>query len=312
MDIFRTPDSRFETLPDWPYAPHYLDSLPGYAGLRVHYVDEGPRDAPVVLCLHGEPTWAYLYRRMIPVFLGAGYRVVAPDWLGFGRSDKPTDDAVYGFDWHRNMMLELIDWLALRQITLVVQDWGGLLGLTLPHARPVLFKRLLVMNTTLPVGEKAGPGFDAWRAYVAANPDLAVGRLMARSCPHLTPEEAAAYDAPFPDEKAKAGVRRFPAMVMTDPDMEGIDHSRAAIAYLSQEWSGESFMAVGKADPVLGVPVMAALRQVIRGCPAPLELPDTGHFVQEWGEGVAQAALSHWASVPSSNGATAPAGKGNA
>ena len=151
MTVLRTPDDRFANLPDWPHAPHYIDDLSGYDGLRVHYVDEGPSDAAhTVLCLHGEPTWAYLYRRMIPVFREAGHRVVAPDWLGFGRSDKPEADDTYGFNWHRDMMLRLIERLDLTNITLVVQDWGGLLGLTLPHEMPERFDRLLIMNTALP------------------------------------------------------------------------------------------------------------------------------------------------------------------
>ena len=295
MTVLRTPDDRFTDLPDWPYIPNYLDDLPGYEGLRVHYVDEDPGDsARTVLCLHGEPTWAYLYRSMIPVFLKAGHRVVAPDWLGFGRSDKPAADTTYGFNWHREMMLGLIERLDLENITLVVQDWGGLLGLTLPHEMPDRFDRLLIMNTALPVGRSAGPGFDAWRAYVAKNPDLAVGALMARSCPQLSDAEAAAYDAPFPDVRYKAGVRRFPAMVMTDPGMEGINHSQAALDFWSNRWDGDSFMAIGMTDPVLGPPVMAWMRSMIRGCPEPLQLAEAGHFVQEWGNEVANAALSYW------------------
>ena len=298
IKALRTPDQRFQGLPGWPWAPRYVDDLPGYDGLRVHYADEGPKDADqVFLCLHGEPTWAYLYRKMIPVFLASGARVVAPDWLGFGRSDKPVEDAAYGFDFHRKMMLALIERLDLQRITLVVQDWGGLLGLTLPHEMPDRFERLLVMNTALPVGRPAGKGFDDWRAYVAANPDMDCGRLMARACPHLSADEAAAYEAPFPDIAYKAGVRRFPQMVMTDPGMEGIAHSRAAIEFLSTRWGGESFMAIGMQDPVLGPPVMRALRAVIRRCPEPMEVAAGGHFLQEWGEPVAQAALRHWGDI---------------
>ncbi|MEM7441312.1 MAG: haloalkane dehalogenase [Pseudomonadota bacterium] len=298
MDTLRTPDDRFAGLQDWPYAPKYIDDLQGYDGLRVHYVDEGPRDAKhTFLCLHGEPSWAYLYRKMIPVFLGSGARIVAPDWLGFGRSDKPVDDAVYSYNWHRDMMLAFVDRLDLSHITLVVQDWGGLLGLTLPHARPDRVNRLLVMNTGLPVGQSAGKGFDAWRAFVAANPDLDVGALMQRATPGMTDATAAAYSAPFPDKSYKAGVRRFPQMVMTDPGMEGINHSKAAIDFLSNSWVGDSFMAIGMQDPVLGPPAMAWLRSMIRGCPEPMELAEGGHFVQEWGDIVAQAALQHWGDI---------------
>jgi len=297
-EALRTPDARFQGLPDWPYPPQYVDDLPGYDGLRVHYVDEGPADAArVFLCLHGEPTWAYLYRKMIPEFLASGARVVAPDWLGFGRSDKPVKDAVYSFDFHRNMMIALIKRLDLRRVTLVVQDWGGLLGLTLPMDMPDRIDRLLVMNTTLAVGKPAGKGFSDWRAYVAANPDMDCGRLMARATPVLTPAEAAAYSAPFPDIRYKAGVRRFPQTVMTDPGMEGVDLSKRAAAFLKADWQGDSFMAIGMADPVLGAPVMMWLRQIIRGCPEPMEVPDGGHFVQEWGAPIARAALRHWGDI---------------
>ena len=296
VPALRTPDERFNNIPGFDYAPLYFDDLPGYEGLRVHRVDEGPRDGgPVYLCLHGEPTWAFLFRKMIPVFLNSGARVVAPDWLGFGRSDKPVDDVVYGFHFHRNMILALIERLDLTNVTLVVQDWGGLLGLTLPHAMPDRISGLLVMNTALATGRPPGPGFIAWRDYVAANPDLAVGKLMKRSCPQLGEAEVAAYDAPFPDQSYKAGVRRFPQMVMTDPGMEGINTSKRALEFLRNDWSGQSFMAIGMQDPVLGAGVMHALRGVIRNCPEPMLVEQAGHFVQEWGDEIAARAIDHFA-----------------
>jgi pimeloyl-ACP methyl ester carboxylesterase len=291
IEALRTPDERFAGLPGYAFKPHYIDDLAGYEGLRLHYLDEGKPGGHVFLCLHGEPTWAYLYRKMIPVFAGAGHRVIAPDFFGFGRSDKPVDDSVYTFGFHRAMLLRFIERLDLKNITLVVQDWGGLLGLTLPMETPQRFKRLLVMNTTLAVGETPGAGFDGWKAYVKANPDLKVGALMKRSTPGLSDAEAAAYDAPFPDQRYKAGVQRFPELVMVSPDMEGTDISQRAASWWSQEWRGQSFMAVGMKDPVLGPPVMAALRKTIRECPAPLEISEGGHFVQEWGEEIARAAL---------------------
>lgn len=293
MDVLRTPDTRFENLPDFPFSPHYVDDLPGYDGLRVHYVDEGPQDADrTFLCLPGEPTWAYLYRHMIPIFAGSGARVVVPDWLGFGRSDKPVEDATYGFHFHRNMMLALIERLELRNITLVVQDWGGILGLTLPMERPDRYSRLIVMNTAIPVGESVGGGFHAWRDYVASRPDLDCAALMKRSCAHLTEAEAQAYEAPFPDQSYKAGVRRFPQLVMVEPGMEGINTAKRARDFWAKDWTGESFMAIGAQDPVLGVPVMRKLREGIKGCPEPMVIEDAGHFVQEWGDQVARAALT--------------------
>ena len=279
MEALRTPDDRFNDLPGYPWAPNYLDDLAGYEGLRAHYLDEGPKEAAqTFLCLHGEPSWSYLYRRMIPPFLASGARIVAPDLFGFGKSDKPVEDSAYSFHFHRNFLIAFVERLDLTNITLVVQDWGGLLGLTLPVSdaiRPRI-ARLLAMNTTLAVGKSPGPGFDAWRAFAAANPDMAVGDLFGRSCPHLTAAERAAYDAPFPDIRYKAGVRAFPTLVMTDQDMEGVAESRAAARFWSQAWEGPTFMAVGEADPVLGPPVMDRLRETIRRCPPPMMIARRG------------------------------------
>ncbi len=290
----RTPDSRFTNLPGWPWAAHYRDDLVGFEGLRVAYLDEGPRDAEhVFLCLHGQPTWSYLYRRMIPPFLATGARVVAPDLLGFGRSDKPVEDAVYTFDFHRAMLVAFIKALDLRRVTLVVQDWGGLLGLTLPPDMPERFERLIIMNTGFATGDAPiGPGFLAWRDYNAKNPDMPVDALMKRSTPHLTDAEAAAYLAPFPDASFKAGVRRFPNLVPLQPDAGGGEISRAARNWWRTEWAGQSFMAIGVADPVIGLAPMQALHAHIRNCPPPLEMAQAGHFVQEWGDEVAHAALA--------------------
>ncbi|HEU4319051.1 MAG TPA: haloalkane dehalogenase [Acidimicrobiia bacterium] len=293
IEVLRTEDARFDPLPDWPYRPKYVDHIPGYEGLRMHFVDEGAADAPVFLCLHGEPTWSYLYRKMIPAFLEADVRVVAPDFFGFGRSDKPVDDSVYTWDFHRDALLGLIERLDLEDVTLVVQDWGGLLGLTVPVDMPERISGLLVMNTVFAVGAEPTPGFVEWRDYVANTPDLAVGRLMQRSCPQLSDAEAAAYDAPFPSAGHKAGVRRFPALVPTDPDMDGVEVSKRAVEWWSNEFEGRSFMAIGETDPVLAS-AMPAVHKRIKGCPPPLRLPEAGHFVQEWGEEVARAALAEW------------------
>ena len=291
----RTPEENFANLPGFSYSPNYIDDLPGYEGLRVHYLDEGPKTADrVFLCLHGEPSWSYLYRKMIPVFVESGARVIAPDWLGFGKSDKPTKDDIYTFNFHRNMMIALIKRLDLNNITLVCQDWGGLLGLTLPQDMPDRFTRLLIMNTAIATGQSPGEGFNAWKAFAASQPDMNVAELMQRGTPVLSDAEAAAYGAPFPSIEYKAGVRRFPEMVMVAPEMEGVDISKKAVEFWSTDWAGESFMAIGAADPVLGVDVMEALRQNIRNCPEPMIIKDGGHFVQEWGEPIARAALTHW------------------
>lgn len=293
MESLRTADERFARLADFPYAPHYLDVIPD---LRMHYVDEGDRardGAAVFLCLHGQPTWGYLYRRMLPEFVRAGHRVVVPDLYGFGRSDKPVDESVYTFDFHRGALIAFIHALDLRDICIVCQDWGGLLGLTLPHALAGRVTRLLVMNTTLGTGdEPLSAGFLDWRAWANAHPDLPVGKLLGRACPHLSDAERDAYEAPFPTAAHKAGVRRFPNLVPEHADAPGAAVSREARAFLRHDWRGSSFMAIGERDPVLGTPVMQALHAHIRGCPPPLRLAQAGHFVQEWGEPVARAALA--------------------
>ena len=265
MNVLRTPDERFADLPGYPFSPHYFD---GGHGLRMHYLDEGARAAPVALCLHGEPTWSYLYRKMIPAFLTAGLRVVAPDFFGFGRSDKPEDEAIYTFAFHRDAMIALIEALDLTRVMLVCQDWGGLIGLTLPMDMPGRFERLLAMNTALATGDgPLGEGFLAWRAFSNSKPDMDIAELMKRSTPALTDAEAAAYAAPFPDARYKAGVRRFPNLVPDRPDADGAALSRRARDFWSKDWSGESFMAVGMRDPVLGPPrcgCCARISEIVR------------------------------------------------
>ena len=286
----RTPDERFANLPGFPWAPHYLE----WQGHRVHYLDVGSGDR-TLLCLHGEPTWSYLYRKMIPPFVAAGYRVIAPDFIGFGRSDKPEEERFYTFEMHRNLLLHVIEKLDLKNIALTVQDWGGLLGLTLPMDMPERFDRLLIMNTALGTGDvPLGEGFIAWRAYVNKNPGIDCGKLLGRACPQLSAAEAAAYEAPYPDSASKAGVRRFPNLVPDRPDAPGAAISRRARDWWKNAWKGESFMAIGAKDPVLGPPVMNELRKIIRNCPEPYVHSEGGHFLQEWGDVVAREALQRW------------------
>lgn len=296
-DALRTPDEAFADLPDYPFSPRYIDSLPALEGLRLHYLDEGPGDGPVALCLHGQPTWSYLYRKLIPPLLGHGLRVVAPDLFGFGKSDKPIDEAFYSFETHRRTLLALVEHLDLRHVTLICQDWGGLLGLTLPMEAPERYERLLVMNTALATGDTPlGPGFEAWRAFNRSQPDLDLAGLMTRAVPGLAPGEAAAYAAPFPDARYKAGVRRFPDLVPAEPDAPGAAISRRARDWWGRQWTGQSFMVIGMQDPVLGPPAMDALRRQISGCPEPLRLAEAGHFVQEAGALIVNAALESFAS----------------
>ena len=295
-DALRTPEARFHDLPGYPWAPHYVSDLPALDGLRLHYLDEGPLDAPRTwLCLHGNPAWSYLYRRMIPVFTGAGDRVVAPDLIGFGKSDKPKRDAAHSFAWHRQVLLELVERLDLRNVIVVVQDWGGLLGLTLPMEAPERYQGLLVMNTALGTGDMPlSPGFLAWREMCAKNPAFDVARLFSRGNPHMTTAECEAYNAPFPDAGHRAALRAFPPMVPDHPEADGAAISRQARDFLAKEWSGQTLMAIGAQDPVLGEPVMRALQQQIRGCPEPMVLPQAGHFVQEHGEAIAHRAVGYF------------------
>ena len=295
-DALRTPDDCFEALPDYPWAPHYVSDLPALDGLRMHYLDEGPRDAPITwLCLHGNPAWSYLYRKMIPIFVAEGHRVVAPDMIGFGKSDKLKKDGAHRFGWHRETLLQLIERLDLQRVVLVVQDWGGLLGLTLPMEQPARYQGLLVMNTTLATGEvPLSPGFLAWREMCAKNPEFDVARLFARGNPQMSSDECAAYNAPFPDKGYRAALRAFPPMVPEHADSEGAEVSRRARDFWRLQWSGRSMMAIGEQDPVLGRDVMEALRKEIRACPEPMRLAQAGHFVQEHGEPIAHAALAHF------------------
>ena len=293
MDALSTPADRFEGLPAFPWsARRWVGDAT--RGLALAYLDEGPADADsVFLCLHGNPSWGYLYRKMVPVFLASGARVVAPDLIGFGRSDKPVLDTDHSFDFHRNALLRFVDALDLRCITLVVQDWGGLFGLTLPMEMPERFERLLLMNTAFATGTVTD-GFRAWRTFSNSRPDLDVGALFRRSEPTLSAAELSAYDAPFPDARFKAALRAFPNLVPDGADAPGAAVSRAAQAWFGAAWRGQSFMAIGMKDPVMGEPAMLALRRSIPGCPEPMRVQAGGHFVQEQGASIAEAALAQW------------------
>ena len=294
IKAFRTPDERFLDLPDYPFEPNYIEGLEGYAGLRGHYLDEGSKDAEeVFLCLHGEPAWSYLYRKMIPEFVSAGARVVAPDLLGFGKSDKPLEEGVYTFEFHRNYLMRLIEELDLKNITLVCQDWGGLLGLTLPQDMPSRFKRLLIMNTGLLVEPVTMPSFEQWKSDILDPEELKLDIFFKKYAPTLSDHEANAYAAPFPTTEYQAGVRKFPKIV-ANPDPTCIEISSKAFKYWGTDWHGESFMAIGMKDEMLGPRTMQFMNSVIKNCPPPIEIVEAGHFVQEFGQEVAIAALKHF------------------
>lgn len=293
IPYLRTPDDCFLDLPGYPWQAAYTDKLPALDGLRMHYLDEGPRNAPVTwLCLHGNPAWSYLYRRMIPIFLAAGHRVIAPDLPGFGKSDKPMVMQQHTFSWHRQVLLEFVEELNLKNINLVVQDWGGLLGLTLPMEAPTRYRGLLMMNTYLATAEATLPdGFVEWRNMCRNRPDFSIGRLFSRGNPHLTAAECAAYDAPFPDPSYRAGTLAFPEMLPNHMGADGVDVSRRAKHFWAHGWTGCAMMAIGEKDPVFTPQVMEELRSGISNCSEPLRIAEGGHFVQEFGEEIAAEAL---------------------
>jgi haloalkane dehalogenase len=296
MLALRTPDERFVNLPDYSFMPHYLmidDSEGGT--LRLHYVDEGDQSAPVVLMLHGEPTWSYLYRKMIPIIVQAGYRVIVPDLIGFGRSDKPSHRSDYTYQRHVDWIRELLIQLKLQDITLVCQDWGGLIGLRLVGEHPEKFARVVAANTMLPTGDHPlGESFFKWQQLSQNIPVFATGNIIQGGCViAMKPEVLAAYDAPFPDETYKEGARQFPMLVPARPDDPAAPANRKAWEALMQ-FKKPFLTAFSDKDPITaaGGPV---LRKLIPGCEgqAHTTIENGGHFLQEdQGEKLAEVVVA--------------------
>lgn len=284
MKALRTPDARFEGLADYAFAPHYLevDNSEG-GGLRVHYLDEGRRDAAPVLLMHGEPTWSYLYRHMIARFTACGHRVIAPDLVGFGRSDKPERRSDYTYQRHVDWMASLLGQLDLSAVTLVCQDWGGLIGLRLWADMPARFARIVVANTALPTGDQPmGAAFENWRAYSQEVPEFRAGRIVyGGTVGKLTETEVAAYDAPFPEARYQAGARQFPMLVPVRPDDPAAGPNRAAWKVL-RGLDTPVLTVFGAEDRIMaGVDrVFQTLLPGARGQPHRV-LPGAGHFLQE-------------------------------
>lgn len=284
MKYLRTPDDRFSDLKDFDFAPHYIniDDMDGGL-LRIHYLDEGPRDGEPVLVMHGEPTWSYLYRHMIPIFTEAGHRVLAPDLVGFGRSDKPTRREDYTYQRHVDWMGNWLKSVELSGITLVCQDWGGLIGLRLVADMPDRFARIVVANTALPTGDRPlGPAFQAWQKYSQEVPEFNAGRIVyGGTTSKLTDAEIAAYNAPFPDDSYKEGARQFPMLVPSGPDDPAAEPNSAAWKVLSS-LNIPVLTAFGSDDKIMAG-VDAVFQKLMPGAAGQAHtiLKGGGHFLQE-------------------------------
>jgi len=279
MNALRTADDRFANLPGYDFAPRYVD----VDGLRMHYVDEGPRDGEPVLLLHGEPSWCYLYRKMVPIITAAGYRAIAPDLIGFGRSDKPAERSDYTYQRHVDWMTAFVAQLDLRGITLVGQDWGGLIGLRVAAENEGHFARIVAANTFLPTGDNPpGEAFLRWQTFSQTAPEFHIGRIIqGGTATALSDDVVAAYDAPFPDDTYKAGARQFPALVPTSPDDPAAPANRKAWEVLDR-WQKPFLCAFSDQDPI----TRGADRAFQSRVPGTNGQPHTtitggGHFLQE-------------------------------
>jgi haloalkane dehalogenase len=277
MQSILTPESCFSGITDFPYTANYVD----YDGLKMHYIDEGDKDGEVILALHGEPTWSYLYRKFIPV-LTPKYRFIAPDFIGFGKSAKLVDMEDYSYTFHYNSVIRLIKKLELKDITLVVQDWGGLIGLGVLGEFPDLFKRVVILNTALSDGRKLPLSFKAWQAFARYHPDLPVGKIVRKACARpMSDATMAAYDAPFPEKKYKAGARIFPSLAPNTKQADGVLQMNRAAKVLS-EWKKPAIVLFSDKDQILGKMVhffyklMPAAHEQKR-----ITIQNAGHFLQE-------------------------------
>jgi len=284
VDFLRTPDSRFANLQGYPYQPNYVEvTAKGVSRpLRMHYVDEGPRDGAPVVVLHGEPTWSYLYRTMIGPLVAAGHRVLAPDLIGFGRSDKPTRMGDYSYQRHVDWVTAWLTALDLRDITAVVQDWGSLIGLRVAAENPDRFAKLFIANGFLPTADRpTSPAFGVWRAFAKYTPWFDAGWLVDRGTAHKVPAAVrAGYNAPFPDKRYQAGARAFPQLVPTSPSDPAIPANRAAWEVLGR-WEKPVLCVFGSRDPILGKADKPLIGHIPGAAGQPHARITAGHFIQE-------------------------------
>jgi haloalkane dehalogenase len=284
MEILRTPDDRFENLPGYDFQPHYLEvAAEDRTPIRMHYLDEGPRDGDVVLLLHGEPSWSFLYRKMIPVITGAGMRAVAPDLIGFGRSDKPAARTDYSFQSHMDWMTSFVEQMDLADITLFCQDWGGIIGLRLAAENPDRFARIVAANTFLPTGDMPlGKAFEAWRDFSLNAEEFDIGRIVDGGCvTDLSDEVIAGYDAPFPDDSYKEAARQFPALVPSTPEDPATPANRKAWGVLAK-WDKPFLTTFSDSDPITkgGDMLLQSMIPGAQGMPH-TTIAGGGHFLQE-------------------------------
>jgi len=283
MKILTSDPARFVDLPDYPYAEHWtaIELGEGHVG-QMHYLDEGPRDGPAVLLFHGEPSWSFLYRKMIPVLVDAGLRCLAPDLIGFGKSDKPDDIGFYTYDRHVDWLQQWRNAVVPEDAALFCQDWGGLLGLRIVGEEPDRFTCVVASNTFLPTGGTPSPAFLAWREFAKSSPEFRIGELLQRAtATERTPAEIAAYDAPFPDEPSKAGARAFPALVPVEDGMDGIEQNQRAWKGLAR-FERPFLTLFGEDDPVAGGLAEPLIERIpgAKGQPHAM-LSACGHFCQE-------------------------------
>ncbi len=301
MQALRTPDERFANLAGWPFEPKYLDVPDGEGGsLRMHYIDEGPADAAPVLLLHGEPSWSYLYRKMVPVIVAAGHRAIAPDLIGFGRSDKPSQKDDYTFQRHVDWMKSFVEKLGLTNVTFFGQDWGSLIGLRVVAEDPDRFARVVIGNGGLPTGDQSpGEAFLRWQKFSQEAPAFDVGRIIqGATMTKLTDEIVAAYNAPFPDDSYKAGARIFPSLVPTKPDDPAAPANRKAWEVF-QKWEKPFLTTFSDSDPITkgGERLLQAMIPGTKGQPH-TTIAGGGHFLQEdKGEDLAQVIVDWMAAT---------------